>query len=151
MIYYARPELADEVERADWRVQVQLRKLAELAEELGVDVEVTCAERTLAETQALYREAGRIVPEGPGVHDVRPVCGIDAIPKGRGVEEVPIDVGPSLEFKMNELFRYPRKHQKACMWHDVTGAHWHLQVPSWGEGIEMRLDTDKLPRVAEEA
>lgn len=150
MIYYARPEVVEEVKRADWRARILLETLAEEADQLGVDVEVTCAERTLTETQALYRESGRIVPEGPGVHDVRPVCGIDAIPKGQGLEPVPVDVGPKLEALMNELVKYPNRHLRAVIWHDVTGVHWHLQVPSWGEGIELRLDPRRMPKIAAE-
>lgn len=144
------PELASELLEADYRLRLAAFILAEEAERLHVGVFVTCVERTVTRTRLLYSTNGRARLRGPGVHDVRPVRGFDAVPVG--LAELPgelpeySEVGPEVARRVNELLVYPRKFD-TVVWHRVSGGmHWHVQVPY--DGLSLVPDL-RRPQSAE--
>lgn len=140
-LVYTRPELELELRQADWRLQVVVGVAAAAAAELDCALTVTSVARLLEDTQRIYREAGLEPPKRPGVHDVIPTRGADAVPVTALHCRYSIaELGPMLEHRLNQLIEYPRGYQ-AALWHDVQGAHLHLQVPWDG----LALLPDPLP------
>lgn len=126
MIVFFEPKLSAEFDRMDWRLQ----ELVHYAErELGhthqCDLLVTSIERTSEETRRIYQRAG-LTPPQSSVHDVRPCRGLDAVPYD--LDDDPDAVGRSLAAHLSARWVYPRGHS-VCLWHAVSGPHWHFQVP----------------------
>lgn len=127
----------DELERADWRLRMLADQVAQELERYGYDLALTCVEREPEETRALYAGAGQ-VPPAASVHDCRPCRGADGVPRispAGGLPTLDVSVAATrVAAAVNARIRYPRG-KRAVLWHDVAGAHLHLQVPP--DGLEL--------------
>ena len=128
---YLNEELADQIERADWRLALVLRDLQEMMADHGYDLKLTGVERSRARTIEIYEAAGKPVPAA-SVHEAKPCRGADCVPEPwdpvGGVTELDEAIPQVLE-QINSRYRYPRG-KKCVIWHAVGGApHFHIQVP----------------------
>ncbi len=143
-------DLVAEVLRADWRLVFVTVVLAERLRERGVGLLVTSVERTVSETQAIYKRQGKTPPAAISVHDVRPTRGLDGVPIAvdeLGLGELPsfIDLGQEVADEVNARCIYGRG-LSCCIWHEVAGIHFHNQVPSGG--LELAPDAARPFAVA---
>ncbi len=143
-------DLVVELLRSDWRLKFLVAVLAERLRDRGVGLQLTCVERTVAETQAIYARQGRKPPTKISVHDLRPSRGADGVPIAvdeLGGELPPnyLELGQEVADEVNELCKYTRG-RSCVIWHDVAGIHFHIQSPS-GE-LAVVADTARPTHVA---